>query len=284
MRKAIGVSILTNANCRKYLTRCVESLLANCYYRPLRLAIFDNGSTDDTPEWCSNLSAYGVDVKVDRSEKDLGCAAGHNRVAAMVRDCEYVLHLESDFLHLPEDMTGEDKFWLHRAVEFMEHNTCDYLYLRRMIEAKDIFMHAWSQWMTQVTCDKPLVPYLRCDRFWWSNNPHLRRNDAIYAAGSLPLDESKDGKKGESGWSQPELQAPRPGNAWLHRWGLFVHEIVSPRQLASKRGCGKFPCIAGVTCKYGFFDDGKSLWCQCCYPEQGFEDMPKHVGRFKEMV
>ena len=137
--------------------------------------------------------------------------------------------------------------------------------------------------MLKINQNDSKPPYMRCDDFWWSNNPHLRRDDAICKIGCLPLDESKDGKKGEPGWSQPEMAAPRPGRTWIHQWGLFTHEC-SPVHLGRNMGCGKVPSIAGVTCKYGFFKDGKDLWCQCCYLERGFEDMPEHAKRFEEMM
>lgn len=284
--RAIGVSILTNGARLNRLRSCVKSLLDNCYYRPIVIAVFDNGSTDGTYDWLKSQavnSAYGIEWIFERSEQDIGCAAGSNRVAEMVKDCEYVLHLESDFEHLPESLTGEDKLWLHRAIDFMDDGLCDYLYLRRMISHNDIFAHFWSNWMPRIDLDDSEPPYLYCRDFWWSNNPHLRRNKAVYASGSLPLDEKKDGKKGESGWSRPEMCAPPPSLPWIHQWGLFVHELSSLDVLSNKAGCGKVPSVSGVTCKYGFFKDGKDQWCQCCYLENDFADMPKHAERFKEL-
>jgi hypothetical protein len=49
----------------------------------------------------------------------------------------------------------------------------------------------------------------------------------IYDRGILPLNVSLDGAKGTKDWSQPELKAGAPGNAWIHQWGLFVHERQS---------------------------------------------------------
>ncbi len=282
----IGVSILTNQKRLKRLQACIDSLLTNCHYRPLIIAVYDNGSVDGAHDWLRAKVAsggYGLEWRVEHSKQDRGCAAGSNAAADMVRDCEYVLHLESDFEHLPESLTGENKFWLHRLMEFMEKGSCDYIYLRRMVSHKDIFAHRWAAWMPKIELENSEPPYLYCRDFWWSNNPHLRRNEAIYQAGSLPLDERRDGKKGRRGWSQPELCAPPPGRTWIHQWGLFVHELQSLEVLAAEKGCDKVPSVAGVTCKYGFFKDGNDLWCQCCHFEHDFENMPKHVERFKEL-
>ena len=177
--KPIGVSILTNGARLQRLKVCVTSLLENCYYRPLIIGVFDNGSTDDTSKWIKKLPpVYGVKWITQRSDKDLGCAAGTNLSCEMVRDCEYSMHLESDFVHLPKELSGEDELWPRRAIDLMESERVDYLYLRRMINEKDIFNHWWSQWMSRVGANKG--NFLKILNFWWSNNPSngANANDA----------------------------------------------------------------------------------------------------------
>lgn len=135
--KLIGVSILTNGDRLTKLQACVESFLLNCYYRPLAIAVFDNGSTDRTAEWLAILEktkVYGVEWRIARSEKDLGCARGTNWACGMVKDCEFAVHLESDFEHLTPEESGEDKMWLRRAVEFLNGRDGNYMYLRRIAD------------------------------------------------------------------------------------------------------------------------------------------------------
>lgn len=271
--KPVGVSILTNAARLGYLKACVDSLLRNCHYRPFVVGIFDNGSTDGTRLWMGCLpKTYGVEWRVAGSPTDLGCAAGTNRACELVRDCEFALHLESDFEHLPQEATGEDKLWLRRAVEFADKESANYIYLRRMVDERDLAMHWWSQWMERV--DGADGRYLRCPDFWWSNNPHLRRNAALYAGGTLPLAESLDGAKGTPGWSKPEMSATKPGKAWIHRWGVFVHERQSHGDKLGLRGC------VPEGCKYGLFKDGTGGFCGVCDRTKGFEDMRRHEDRF----
>lgn len=272
----IGVSILTNETRLEYLQVCLSSFLKTCYYRPLKMAVFNNGSTDKTHEWCkSNLKGgYAIEWVYDYSERDLGCAAGSNKASELVSDCKYVLHLESDFRAIPESLSGCDKHWLHRAVDFMETGVCDYLYLRRMMTEEDIRQHWWAQWFTKKLHQKDC--YMECPNLWWSNNPHLRRNDAIYQAGCLPLNESIDGPKGTPGWCAPEMKTPRPHKPWIHKWGIFVHEAPPNNFLSQMTGCS----ISG--CKYGFFKpyDGADLFCKCCNREKDFTDMQSHYERF----
>lgn len=266
----IGISILTNGNRRSYLKRCLDSLIENCYYRPLVIGIYNNGSTDDTTEWCRHLSdSYGIEYRIDGSVEDRGCAYGTNRSIEMVGDCKYQIHLESDFEHLTEKETGVDKMWLHRAIEKMELGGCDYLYLRRMRNHEECFVHWWDIWMPKITdCTDET---LRCPDFWWSNNPSLFRKSAMFDRGVLPLDESKDGPKGTEGWSQPELLTARPSNTWIHRWGMFIHEREKD-EIFENNGCNK-------DCKYGFWMKEGAPWCRFCDHTKNFSDLPNHRKR-----
>jgi glycosyltransferase involved in cell wall biosynthesis len=280
MNTQIGVAILTNGSRLEYLQACINSFLNNCHYRPLVISVFDNGSTDGTAEWLrSRVGYYGIDLRFNSSDKDLGCAVGTNKCIDMVKDCEYVIHLESDFEHLPAYLSGEDRMWLHRAVSFMQSGECDYMYLRRMINERDIFMHWWSQWMGRI--DKTTDRYLRCPNFWWSNNPTLFRTKALYDFGTLPLDESKDGTKGTPNWSKPELEARRPPNTWIHKWGLFVHELPLQGDIASMLGMSQCKGDVGASkCKYGFFKNGVDAFCTQCVQSLGYVDMYEHARRF----
>ena len=278
-KEKIGVSILTNGNRSGYLSMCVASFLENAYYRPLVVGIFDNGSTDDTPDICRELSCsgyYGVEWRIQRSEIDLGCAEGTNISISLVKEAKYILHIESDFEHIPTGISGEDKMWLHRVVEFMEKGECDYMYLRRMVNEYDILQHWWSQWMGKI--DKTEGNYLRCPGFWWSNNPTIFRHEALLLSKTLPLDRLMDGQKGTSGWSKPELEAARPPKAWIHKWGLFVHERFSLGELK------RVGCVADSQfgCKYGFVKPGKSF-CALCKKALGYKDMAPHTNRFSNI-
>jgi len=229
MEKSIGISILTNGNRSGLLLRCVESFLSGCHYRPLVIAVFDNGSTDDTPIVCGKLPKqddYGIMWRFSRSEIDLGCAAGTNAAHEMVGDCEYAIHLESDFEHLPESESGISPMWLREAIGFLDSGQCDYLYLRRMRTPQERAIHWFDQWKARYT--RQVGPYQCCPGFWWSNNPSLRRVKALYDCKTLPLDVTKDGGKGTVNWSRPELETAKPTLAWLYGdgQGMFVHRGV----------------------------------------------------------
>ncbi len=97
--KTVGVSILTNGSRRKYLEQCISSFLTNCYYRPLVIGVYSNGSTDDTVDFLGDLpETYGVEWRTVDSATDGGCAKGTNASIALVSDCEYQIHLESNYV------------------------------------------------------------------------------------------------------------------------------------------------------------------------------------------
>lgn len=285
----IGVSVLTNGNRLGELQMCLGSFLTHCHYRPIIFGIFNNGSTDDTAKWMDNWKdspdnpwKYGVTFRMLSVEEDMGCAAGTNAACGMVKDCEFAIHLESDFEHLAPEETGEDRLWLRRAVEFMQSVNGNFLYLRRMTSETEMMMHWWSQWMPRIVEQKGR--YLSCPDFWWSNNPALRRNKALYENGTLPLNVAKDGSKGQPGWSVPELEAKAPGRAWIHQWGLFVHERQQLEKgiIFQPRGCGAVSGLGASSCKYGFLTkDGTGRFCECCDRKAGFQDMPEHEKRFR---
>jgi hypothetical protein len=281
----VSVSILTNGARRNYLESCIYSFLDNCHYRPLTIGIFDNGSSDSTVEYLreSFPKGYGIEWVMERSDVDLGCAEGTNRSIDLVADgSEYHIHLESDFIHMPEVQTGIDKYWLHRALEFLDDGDCDYLYLRRMENEEDIRLHWWAQWMPRIS--KTVGEYQKCDGFWWSNNPTLFRTSALRESGTLPLDTRLDGKKGTDGWSQPELQASKPPNAWIHKWGMFSHESISPKYSIKKYGCGLFDELGTSSCKYGLYINRDSDFCKSCDLRKGISDMAEHNFRFMSGV
>jgi len=156
-----------------------------------------------------------------------------------------------------------------------------------MVDEREMLAHFWSQWMPKVTDVEG--DYMRCPDFWFSQNPHLRRNDALYASKTLPVKEFYDEQgnpadfKGTPAWNKSEMAAPKPPNAWLHRWGLFVHERKeADAALPKQMGCGKFDRCGVSTCKYGFFvrnTDGP--WCSSCDTDKDFRDMLEHETRLR---
>jgi glycosyltransferase involved in cell wall biosynthesis len=225
--KPIGISILTNGNRSRFLTNCVSSLLENSFTRPIIIGIMDNGSTDDTPSVCRELvrsNYYGIEWRLQRSEIDRGCAWGTNVAHNLVKDTEFVLHIESDFRHLSELESGIGKLWLREALALLETRLADYIYLRRFRNDSEMSTHWFHQWKQKIV--EVRGQFQRCDGFWYSNNPSIFRIQALYDCRTLPLNEKLDGIKGTPNWSRPELSAPHPTRTWFWGYGegMFIHD------------------------------------------------------------
>lgn len=276
----VGVSILTNGERCGTLQLCISSLLHGCAYRPLVIGIFNNGSTDDTESYLTHglPKAHGIVWRTGHATTDLGCSQGTNGAIALVDDCEYALHLESDFIHCTERETGVDRNWMGRALAFMGTGVCDYLYLRRMRDENEMAAHFWSQWMPRVI--RAEGEYLCCPRFWWSQNPHLRRNEALRMSGTIPVPEMPADYKGSPTWNQSEMCVPPPPNTWIHRWGMFFHDDPMMGFPEALGWCGKFGPFGLSTCKYGFYKE-QSFWCEHCRMETDFRDMENHERRVR---
>jgi glycosyltransferase involved in cell wall biosynthesis len=279
--ETIGISILTNGCRRKYLSQCIDSFFNNCHYRPLVVGIFDNGSQDDTAEFLKTSlpKIDGVKWRVESSSIDLGVSKGTNKAISLVSDCRYALHLECDWELLSKEESGEDGFWLHRALDCVRSGKCDYLYLRRMINENEMMIHWWSQWMSKI--DRVEAGQMRCPGFWWSNNPALRDNYALREQGVLPLPEIENEYKGSPVWGQCELQAKKPSRPWLMKWGVFIHDRPNHKDYAKQTGCGNFGPYGVSTCKYGFFKDGSDAFCMSCDLTKSYKDMEVHESRFR---
>jgi hypothetical protein len=285
----VGISILTNGRRLGEMQKCVSSLLSSTSRRPLILAVFDNGSTDDTWKWLGGMSHHAdsfdeleqVEWRVRRSDEDLGVSVGTNKAMAMVADCEWAIHIESDFELLPPEISGHGMDWLDRAIEWMELNGRDYLYLRRIIDEKETAAHWWWRWPGRIADSDE--PFQRMPGFWWSNNPHLRRNRALYSAGVIPVPERPKENKDKDYWSKSEEETKAPPNAAITRFGLFVHDPGS-RDPSIKTGCGRFDKHGAITCKYGFFQDPESKWCRACDPLAPWTCIAEHFEGWRRIV
>jgi len=282
----VGVAILTNGENRIWVQRTIESFLANCSLRPLTIGIFDNGSTDDTYKYISGLPKdLGVEWRVERSNEDLGCGIGVNRAGDLVGEAEYTLFLEKDWTHLRPEQSGVPTTWLGDFLDFMDEEECDYIYLRKFRSEIEMRQHGWARTLGMINLDKG--PFSRVTPMDYSNNPHLRRNSAMIESGVLPLPEIRDDEgnpaehKGKPLWGQAEIRAPKPPNAWIHRWGIFIHE-ANPDVVMPQFGCGKYGPFGISSCKYGFvqYRGGADPWCLVCEGDDPFNCLAHHDLRY----
>lgn len=287
MKETVGVAFLTNGQRRGYLEQNINAFLANCSYRPLVISIFDNGSTDDTPEYCRYRLPVMQDVgfRYVRSEKDLGCGAGVNRAIQLVKEFQFHLFLECDWTCLHESESGCSPDWMDECLDFMKTGKCDYLYLRRFRNDAEAAFHHWP--FVMANSGHTDGKFLHTEKFMFSNNPSLRRTQKLFDCGTLPLQEFFNAqgegteKKGNAEWGQAEHMAKMPPNFYIHKWGMFVHESTpTPIGQLKPVGCEKYGDGKGVsTCKYGF-TEFRHDWCPLCDFNKEHHDLLAHQQRY----
>jgi GT2 family glycosyltransferase len=89
-RPSVSVTLVT-FNSRRYIVRCLESLLEQTY-RPAEVVIVDNASTDGTAALIQN---FGGRIRVYGNEWNAGFARAQNQAIALTRG-EWVLTLNPD--------------------------------------------------------------------------------------------------------------------------------------------------------------------------------------------
>lgn len=110
--KALVSIAIPTMNRRHDLPTSIDSVLSQ-NYQNIELIISDNGSTDDTPEFCRNLAEYDSRVKYIRHEKNLG----------LIPNWNYSLHASSGkyFMWLGDDDWLEPDT-IKTYVNFLEAN------------------------------------------------------------------------------------------------------------------------------------------------------------------
>ncbi len=278
--KFFAITSLISTDKLDYFPSVIKSFLENCNYRPLKWYIFNNGSSQNVKHYLNSLNRRYEDVEfiVKHSDKNLGCGAGVNRANNLVREYKYVLFLEDDWIHLPNKIVGTKETWLKDVINFMENQKdCDFIYLRKIkSETETIRGSIWYGYHPELF-EREKNGYIKLTEAEYTNNPHLRRNDALYEKEVLPLIEFFDENgcaleiKGNKEWGLAELKAKRVKNFWINSSGPFSHEDLETKKY-KKIGCGKYRQKGISTCKYNYieFTNGEHSknWCLVCNMEK----------------
>lgn len=88
--------ILVNWNGRHFLGPCLQALEAQTF-RDFEIVLVDNASADGSPEW---VAEHYPDVRIVRSERNLGFAEGNNRGFEVARG-EFLVLLNNDTVAEP---------------------------------------------------------------------------------------------------------------------------------------------------------------------------------------
>ena len=161
--------------------------------------------TDKLMHFNSNLTFNLTYVAVNK-----GLSAGVNYLAQLSQHFTYVIHLEDDWICLPEEFTGIPKEWLKQLISFMDTNPqMSSIFLRKYSTPQEKYHYCWTR-PAQYVCHrfvnfnyshqmrtKPKVKYQQLTlqeipNFCFTLNPVLRRNQDYYRAEVFPLDQFDD--------------------------------------------------------------------------------------------
>lgn len=125
----LSIVILAWNNCQD-LQNCVESIF-DTYPSYHQLIIVDNGSTDGTPEYISNLESQleknKVLLTIIRNKSNLGYAAGNNIALEYIQG-EYTLWLNQDIVVSPDS--------IQNLVQYLDKNN-EYVMIAPQLQYPD---------------------------------------------------------------------------------------------------------------------------------------------------
>lgn len=272
--KKIAIAILTHKEVDRpdALLRCVSGLVNNTVHNSIvPIYLFSNGISDDLNcaiDYVKDRQYENFKIEqVKINETNLGCSFGVNSANEMVRDYEYVLFIEGDWIML----NGTDKNWLSDCIKHLDDNPeVDQIYLRRMQSSQETRCFYATVWFSHVSNDK----FRETNMHTYTNNPVIRRNSKFYELGVLPLPSIENEVKGTEQWGEAEIQHENKAqlNSRIYKFGVFGHFDSWNYTLESQYGRGisfqkvirndrQLPC---ENCKFGFIECDEPGWCNKC--------------------
>jgi GT2 family glycosyltransferase len=218
-------------NNRNTLIPTIESFYQNTQYPYIfKWMILLQGCTSEYVEyvrkWTNTIGKEQLKCKFKLlvSKKNLGLSRGNNILAHRVRNYRYVLHLEDDWLCLPQSVTGVPKSWLITCLDFIDqHPEVSTLFLRKYLDDADKKRYSWTRhcyyyghqyhdnfnyaqkmvstkdraifYHSSLVESQEKLKFQEIPKFLFTFNPCIRRNSDYYRVGVFPLDEFQDIRK-----------------------------------------------------------------------------------------
>lgn len=273
--KRFAIAILTHneADRADALLRTFIALVNNTTYgNVIPCYIFVNGSNSDIDTVVSHImNAYSnaFDFTVAKCTDNNGCSFGVNEVNYMVKDYEYVLFLEGDWVLL----NNTPKKWLENCLHHLDTNpNVDQIYLRRITSSLECRQFYGTPYMVDGSMHENHRVFSKSHMHIYTNNPVIRRNKAFYDKGVLPLPYIENETKHSENWGLAEIQHENKAelNSDIYRRGIFVH--IFPQWFTAESQFGKGmhfqPClehpIPCKECRFGFIHREEPGWCKIC--------------------
>lgn len=241
-----------------------------------------------------------VDFELHHTGKNMGVGYGINSLNKHLKEYEYSLFLEGDWITLPEVISGFGRDWLHDCIQLLDDDVeVDQIQLRRYLNDIDDRQYGFGYWIRRSNIKKETDKFIYLHAREYGNNPTVRRNQKHYDVGIFPLGEFIDDNnepqelKGNPLWGQAEIAASGLGHKLgtvTLRFGNFVHcdhwqQFGTNFELAIANitGCGHKTASQVINCKYGFTLP-REIFCLACRKSKDFTDLEEHNKFFEEKV
>lgn len=295
MDKRFCVATLTHdaPNRKKFLKQTIESFLKHTELSPVDWFIAINGSNDSWIELSNELKILYPKVNFTFlfNEKNLGPGGGINSVNKLVKQYQYVLFLEGDWLCLPKSISNIDKNWIDTCLQYLENNSkIDQILLRKYLHDVDDRQYGYNYWFSnkgdfgiKQSTTLNNIKFIDLIKKEYTNNPVIRRNQKFYDVEIFPLDEYEDEIKGKENWGKAEILAEHKGfklGSTYMSFGNFVHcddwpfETDWDKALSNITGCGD--------CKYGYLLP-KKWFCALCDKKYDISTLEEHNKLYEKL-
>ena len=288
-----------------YLRKTIESFIDNTEFDNMfDWYIHCNGQYDLMDDVIKEMSSKywdKINFYYSSSPDNMGVGVGINYLNSLVRDYEYVLFLEGDWICLPGEISGHND-WLRDCLNYLgENKNISQVLLRRYISDLDDRQYGYGYWIREdniKSVGKLKNTYLHLHKKEYTNNPYIRRNNDFYDKNILPLNEFYDENglpneiKGLSMWGQAEIQAESKGyeiESCYLALGNMVHCEAwhyykkYDKLIEEDMTCKKYLDVGKAGCKYGYFFPAKKF-CEVCDHSKNFMDLERHEQEYESKL
>jgi hypothetical protein len=232
-----------------------------------------------------------------------GVGTGINSLNRLTREYRYNLFLEGDWECLSQEIGGGGEEWLIESILLLENNDLDTVVFRRFTSDVEDRQYSLGCWIVNSNIEKELKlqnsNFILLKKYFYTNNPTLRKVNSYYEKQIFPLDEFFDEKGNpteikiynedrllshEKDWGRAEVNAFEKGYKLktAYYWpGKFTHiENWTEKLMKIQVGACKYK-VGASPCKYSFFQ-AHTGFCVTCDKRENFSKLSEHQTRYTQ--
>lgn len=161
-KNACEISIIVPMyNCEKYLSRCIDSILAQTFLS-FELLLIDDGSSDNTRNICTNFANRDNRIRY-YYENNAGVSSARNYGLNLAKG-EYITFIDAD--------DYVDSFYLERLIDTMHENNCDIVISNAFDVTDEVYLTNTTEGCTMLSQKDAIIALFRSKMFshvCWGN-------------------------------------------------------------------------------------------------------------------